>query len=393
MGDCCSGPDKDPGNAPAAPACHGPVTPAVPSCCGTPPSPAACHAPAAPAGDSCCAPAPRRIDWLFWGSLGFVAVCYAAYWLDAALAWPAALAHLFHVVKDLVHTVWWGILLGIVFVGLLDKVPRDFVMAALGTGSGFVPVLRSTCAGVLLDLCSHGILMVGMKFYERGASLGQVIAFLVASPWNSLSLTLILVALIGLPWTLAFIGLSMLVGIVAGVACDALVAAGRLPANPNRQAPRDGFRFWPQAREGLAATRFDAAFFASTLRGGWTGSRMILRWIFFGVMLAALVQAFIPTEIFRAWVGPSLLGLAVTLLATTLIEVCSEGSSPIAADILNRAGAPGNAFTFLMAGVATDYTELMSLRETTQSWKMALALPALTVPQVLLIGYLLNTLA
>jgi uncharacterized membrane protein YraQ (UPF0718 family) len=57
---------------------------------------------------------------------------------------------------------------------------------------------------------------------------------------------------------------------------------------------------------------------------------------------------------------------------------------------MNRAAAPGNAFTFLMAGVATDYTEVMTLRDTTRSWKIALALPLVTVPQVIVIGLLLN---
>jgi len=55
-----------------------------------------------------------------------------------------------------------------------------------------------------------------------------------------------------------------------------------------------------------------------------------------------------------------------------------------------RAGAVGNSFTFLMAGVATDYTEIMVLREATKSWKIALFLPLLTVPQVLVIGYIMN---
>jgi hypothetical protein len=47
-------------------------------------------------------------------------------------------------------------------------------------------------------------------------------------------------------------------------------------------------------------------------------------------------------------------------------------------------------FLFLMAGATTDYTEIMSLRSTTGRWFCALALPLLTVPQVLLIGWLLN---
>jgi uncharacterized membrane protein YraQ (UPF0718 family) len=117
---------------------------------------------------------------------------------------------------------------------------------------------------------------------------------------------------------------------------------------------------------------------------------MVLRWLFFGIVLAALIQAAVPTEIFAAWFGATLLGLLATLVAATVIEVCSEGSVPIAADLMTRAAAPGNAFTFLMAGAATDYTEIMVLREVTGRLKAALLLPALTVPQVVALGWALN---
>ena len=60
---------------------------------------------------------------------------------------------------------------------------------------------------------------------------------------------------------------------------------------------------------------------------------------------------------------------------------------------ITRAGAPGNSFAFLMTGVATDYTEIMVIKDTTKSWKLALFLPLITVPQVLLIAWLINTLA
>ena len=42
--------------------------------------------------------------------------------------------------------------------------------------------------------------------------------------------------------------------------------------------------------------------------------------------------------------------------------------------------------------MATDYTEVMSIRDTTRSWKIALFLPLVTVPQVMVIGFLLNSL-
>lgn len=280
--------------------------------------------------------------------------------------------------------------MGILFVGLLGKVPRDFVMAVLGKGGTVGGLLRATGAGVLLDLCSHGVLLAGMKLYERGASLGQTMAFLIASPWNSLSLTIILVSLIGLPWTLAFVVLSAIVALLSGWIFEALVRHGRLPQNPHASDPSADFSFWREARSGLRRTRYDASFFRGIVTGGLRDSAMILRWIFFGTVLASLLRALIPPEAFQAWFGPSLLGLALTLAATTVIEVCSEGSSPIAADLVTRAGAPGNGFTFLMAGVATDYTEIMAIRETCRSWKIALFLPLVTVPQVVAIGWLLN---
>ena len=43
-----------------------------------------------------------------------------------------------------------------------------------------------------------------------------------------------------------------------------------------------------------------------------------------------------------------------------------------------------------MTGVATDYTEIMSLKETTGSWKVALFLPLITVPQVVLFASVMN---
>ena len=125
-------------------------------------------------------------------------------------------------------------------------------------------------------------------------------------------------------------------------------------------------------------------------RDGLAGSRVVIRWALFGLILAALVRALVPEESFAVWFGATAAGLWLTLLATTIIEVCSEGSTPIAADLMNRAGAPGNSFTFLMAGVATDYTEVMVVRDTTRSWKLALFLPLITVPQVLALGFVLN---
>lgn len=94
------------------------------------------------------------------------------------------------------------------------------------------------------------------------------------------------------------------------------------------------------------------------------------------------------------YMGPSIIGLLVTLFFATIIEVCSEGSSPLAFEIYDKtlkAGTPafGNSFTFLMAGVATDYTEIGLIWHNIGK-KAALWLPLITVPQILILGYLFN---
>lgn len=346
---------------------------------------------AAPTHGRSCHSDSGRIDFLLWGSLCSVIILYVyAAWVPSNLYLPDWLQQLSASVFDLINTMWWGILIGIMMVAVLAKIPREFVISVLGSQRGLSSILRATAAGFLLDLCSHGILMVGAKLYERGVSVGQLMAFLIASPWNSFSLTLILIALIGLPWTLAFIGLSMLIAIITGLIFDTLVNRQILPDNPNTVDLPADFRFFTEAKKGWVSTQFTPIFFLDMLITGVKESRMVLRWILFGVLLASLVRTLMTPDQFGAYFGPTLLGLGLTLVVATIVEVCSEGSTPIAADLLTRADAPGNSFAFLMTGVATDYTEIMVLKDTTKSWKIALFLPLLTVPQVIIIAWLLN---
>ena len=353
-----------------------------------------CHAEQPAREAHSCHPPKGKPDLLLWGSLTIIILLYLHQWLfPNATVMPAWYQVLTRSIHDLVNTMWWGITLGVLMISLLTRIPREFVMSILGTRHGLNGILRATSAGLLLDLCSHGILMVGAKLYERGASIGQVVAFLVASPWNSFSLTLVLIALVGLKWTLALIMLSMVIAIIAGLLFDMLVGRGVLPGNPAQIDLPAHFRFWQAAREGLSHADWSIGLFAGMLKEGIKESRMVLRWIFFGIVLAGQVRAFLSPETFGTWFGPTLAGLGLTVLVATVMEVCSEGSTPIAADLLTRANAPGKGFAVLMTGVSTDYTELMVLKETTGSFRIALFLPLLTVPQVLLVAWLLNGFA
>ena len=332
-----------------------------------------------------------RIDWLLWGSVTLIIPSYILYLVaDNYIAAIPYLATFSHSIFELITTMWWGVLAGLVFVAILGKIPRELITVTLGKGGTFSGILRATLAGVLFDLCSHGILLVGMKLYERGASVGQVMAFLIASPWNSFSLTLVLWALIGFKWMMTFLLLSLVIALISGVIFESLVKHGVLPSNPNHQDLPEDFQLIQEMKMRFKSTNFDREFFRGVLVEGVSGSTMVLRWLLFGVILASCIRTFVPLDYFSTLFGSSVMGLGLTLIAATIIEVCSEGSAPIAADLVTRAAAPGNGFAFLMTGVSTDYTEIMILKDTTKSWKLALFLPLVTLPQVIAIALLIN---
>ena len=121
-------------------------------------------------------------------------------------------------------------------------------------------------------------------------------------------------------------------------------------------------------------------------------ANMVLWWILIGILAASIIGAYIPEHWFMEYMGPNLTGMLVTLAFSTVLEVCSEGTSPLAFEIFNKTAALGNPFVFLMAGVATDYTEI-GLLWTNIGKRTAIWLPVVTVPQILLLGMWFNTLS
>ncbi len=357
-------------------------------CCETTGSP---HNHGAHTHDHSHAHSPKKFDLILWASVLILLLTIGA--SSVLQSPPHHLHHFAHSAIQILNSMWWGIAIGIVLIGLMSKIPRDIFTALMGRSDSFGGLLRAVFGGVFLDLCCHGILLVAAKLYERGVSLAQVVTFLVASPWNSLSLTLVLVGLIGLKWTLAYIIGSMLIAVITGMVLQKLTQKGALPQNHNRADLAENYNIKAEFTKLFKSITVTKSGIIEILKTGITEGQMIIKWLLFGTIIAASLRTFVPADMFATWLGPNIAGLFITLIIATIVEICSEGSAPIASEIVTSAGAPGNGFTFLMAGVATDYTEFMAIREFTGSWKIALAIPIITVPQILLIAFLMNLAA
>lgn len=282
---------------------------------------------------------------------------------------------------EYIKVIWWAVLLGLVLGGAIDYfVPEEFIFKFLG-GKKKRNLFYAVGAGFLMSACSHGILAISMQLYKKGASIPAVITFLLASPWANLPITILMFGFFG--WKAIFFVLAaMFIALFTGFVYMGLEKAGWIEKSKIIKAK--GKVKWEKVKN------FN---FKDSIHGVAKGtvvlSNMVLWWLLIGFMIAALIGAYVPEHFFMRFLGPNLTGLLITLFFATIIEVCSEGSAPIAFEIFRKVGTFGNPFVFLMAGVITDYTEI-GLIWTNIGKKAAIWLPIITVPLVVLFGILFN---
>lgn len=302
----------------------------------------------------------------------------------------------FNAFIDYLKLIWWAILVGFLIGGIIDYfIPRQYIEKYLSRHRKRT-IIYSIVFGFLMSACSHGILAIAMELYKKGANTSSVIAFLLASPWANLPITFLLFGFFGLKAFLIVIS-ALIIAIFTGLIYQRLERSGMIecthcemgedrPVLTDFSIIKDIKRRWKNynftKKNNLDAIR-------GTLRGSWALTKMVLWWLLIGMLMASIARAFIPSHLFMEYMGPTTVGLIVTLFFATIIEVCSEGSSPLAFEIYNQSGAFGNSFVFLLSGVITDYTEL-GLIWTNIGKKAAIWLPIITVPQALICGYLFN---
>ncbi|RLF94976.1 hypothetical protein DRN50_04535 [Thermococci archaeon] len=299
---------------------------------------------------------------------------------------------------DYLKMIWWAILLGFLIGGVIDYfIPREYIRKYLSRHRKRT-IVHSIIFGFMMSACSHGILAISIELYKKGASTSSVIAFLLASPWANLPITILLFGFFGVK--AVFIVLSALViAMVTGLIYQVLERKGMIECNHctmgEDKAVLTDFSIIADVKKRFRNYKFTAKnnieVIKGVFKGSWSLSKMVMWWLLIGMLMASFARAYIPEHLFMTYMGPTFLGLLVTLFFATIIEVCSEGSSPLAFEIFRQTGAFGNSFIFLMAGVATDYTEI-GLIGSNIGKKAALWLPVITVPQILILGYLFNNL-
>lgn len=336
-------------------------------------------------GSACCAPKPWYLKKAWWVVVLSLGLGSAGQWISLLHPFAKAFWEYLAVIGPAVGA-------GLVIGGLIDHyVPKEYISRFLARPQKRT-VLLATSLGLVASACSHGILALSMELHKKGASGPAVVSFLLASPWANFPVTLILIGLFG--WKgLVIVVTALIVALTTGLIFQWLERKGWIERNRNTASVDLSFSVRADVIRRFRGYSFGMGQLKKDVMGIWRSllelSEMVLGWVMVGIVLASFVQAYVPASLFRSYLGPNLPGLLVTLLFATLLEVCSEGTAPLAFEIYRQTQALGNSFVFLSAGVITDYMEI-GLIWTNLGRRTAVWLILVGVPQVLFWGYLFN---
>ncbi len=288
-----------------------------------------------------------------------------------------------------IKLIWWRVLLGLLVGGVIDSIiPSEYVSKYLGD-KGIKTILYSTVFGFLMSACSHGILSIAVALFKKGATTAATLTFLLAAPWANPAITVLLLVLFKAKGLLLIAG-ALIIAIISGLLFQYLEKKRIIEQGHPLEVEED-FSLWQDIKQRFGEGKESVRTIAKKiLLSSFRLAKMTLYWILIGVFVGSVVSAYVPVHFLNHYFGVGLLGMILTLGVAILIEVCSEGSAPIAFELYRKTGAFGNTFIFLQAGVVTDYTEI-GLIATNIGKRAAIALPLIAVPQVLILGYLLNS--
>ena len=249
---------------------------------------------------------------------------------------------------------------GFFISGLVHElIPEDAVLKYLGSG-GIKPILASTIIGTLLPVCCWGSLPIAVSFYKKGAKLGPVLAFLVATLATSISALLVAYSVLGGLFTAYIFFAVIIMGIVTGLIGNTIKYSAR---------PLHGKAVCPHCEKDPGHARLHkkkapADRIIAALRYAYVElPKEIGLELLAGVLLAAFVGTFIPIgRLIKAYLGGAF-GYVFAVIFGILMYICSTATVPLVDSLIRRGMNSGAAMTLLLIGPVTSYGTILVLRK------------------------------
>jgi len=290
------------------------------------------------------------------------------------------MAHFTHVFLHYLYEILPALAIGFLISGLVhEMIPEDKVLKYLGTG-GIAPVFYSTLIGTLLPVCCWGSLPIAVSFYKKGAKLGPVLAFLVATPATSISALLVAYSVLGIKFAVYIFFAVIIMGVTIGLIGNRIkyipknipekIVCPHCEINPEHIHTHDKK---PKDRI-ISALKYAYIELPKEI-----GLELII-----GILLAAAVGTFVPIgRIIKAYLG-GWIGYAFSIVFGILMYICSTATVPLVDSLMRQGLNSGAGMTLLLIGPVTSYGTLLVLKKEYGMKILSIFLSSLIVISLLL---------
>lgn len=274
-------------------------------------------------------------------------------------------------IKDFLLSCWqllnissFWLVASFILCGLLHVILRpEFLQRSLGN-TKLSSLVKVTVSGMLLPICSCGVVPLALSLYYSGAYLGPTLAFLVATPIINPAAVLLAFALLGPQLTIIYIItgflLPMIIGVIGNkwgknelVSPMAAAMAEAMPDAPVEAGPKTF---------AIAKTSWPEKIYSGLDWGVRSLGLQVSRFVLVGILFAALLLSIIPMSFIQDYLSsPALISLVGVVILGAVMYVCAVGHIPFIAALIAAGAVPGIAITFLLSGVATNLPELISI--------------------------------
>lgn len=259
------------------------------------------------------------------------------------------LSYYFMVQLEQIFPYWiLGMLLGsAVSVFMKDHIHSAF-RSMQGKRLGVVGIICASALGIASPLCMYGTIPIAASFSRSGIKDDWLAAFMMSSVLLNPQLII---------YSAALGNTALVVRILSCFLCG--IAAGLLIRFCYRNKPFFNFSGFdePKSRD------TDPNILLRYLKNLWRNVKATGLYFLVGIMLSALFQRYVPTEVMTSLFGGNeAFGILMAATIGVPLYACGGGTIPLLQAWLHNGMSMGSAAAFMITGPATKITNLGALK-------------------------------
>ena len=316
----------------------------------------------------------RLADWLVYDLLGFASHTQLG---EALHFFVEDTTKIFALLVVMIYAIAW------LRASLNVERVRDY-LAGKHRGIGY---MLGAGFGAVTPFCSCSSIPVFLGFTSAGIPVGITMAFLLTSPLINEVAVLLLMSLLGWKFTIMYVVVGLLVGMLGGMFLD-VIRAERWLQPFAAKAYQNAGHGAAQLAEQPKLTVSDRHQFAKSETQDIFGR--VWKWVFIGVGLGAALHGFVPdgwleTHLGQGqwWSVPAAVLLGIPLYSN------ATGVIPVMESLLLNGLPIGTTLAFCMSTVAASFPEFILLKQVMQ-WKLLAMIFALLLVSFTLVGWIFN---